>query len=157
MCTASRLERQFATLCLFHAPTGTITHKMITEPNFIIFDLLLVIRALPRWAKLRNNYRRVASESYIAAIRIASVRWRSYLPQKHRISPHRPCVRCAATRIARLAFIHLTFAPHGTAEWLARVDRVGWTLAIGDWRFCPSKALCDYRTDLFLELVRLVK
>ena len=62
----------------------------------------------------------------IAAIRIASVRWRSYLPLKtQRISPHRPCVRCAAIRIARLAFIHsLTFVPRGTAEWLARVDRV---------------------------------
>ena len=36
-------------------------------------------------------------------------------------------------------FIRLTFVPHGTAEWLARVDRIHWTLAIGDWRFCPSK------------------
>ena len=61
----------------------------------------------------------------IAVIRIASVRWRSYLPRKNtEISPHRPCVRCAAIRIARLAFIRLTFIPHGTAEWLARVDRV---------------------------------
>ena len=59
----------------------------------------------------------------IAAIRIASVRWRSYLPRKHRISPHRPCVRCAAIRIARLAITHLAFAPCGTAVWLARVDR----------------------------------
>ena len=48
----------------------------------------------------------------IAAIRIANVRCWSYLPQKHReISPHRPCVR-AAIRVARLAFIPLTFAPH---------------------------------------------
>ena len=43
-------------------------------------------------------------------------------------------------QIARLAFIRVTFVPHGTAEWLARVDRVRWTLAIGDWRLCPSKA-----------------
>ena len=40
------------------------------------------------------------------------------------LSPHRPCVRWAAIRIARLAFIRLTFVPHGIAEWLARVDRV---------------------------------
>ena len=37
------------------------------------------------------------------------------------IRPNRPCVRCAAIRIARLAFICLTFVPRGTAEWLARV------------------------------------
>ena len=37
------------------------------------------------------------------------------------------------------AFIHLTFVPRGTAEWPARVDSVRWALAIGDWRFCPSK------------------
>ena len=41
------------------------------------------------------------------------------------ISPHRPCVRCAAVRNARLAFIRLTFVSSGTAEWwLARVDHV---------------------------------
>ena len=53
--------------------------------------------------------------------------------------PHRPCVHCAAARIARLAFIRLTFVPRRSAEWLARVDRVRSTLANGDWRFCPSK------------------
>ena len=82
----------------------------------------------------------------IAAIRIASVRWRSYFSPKHRISPHRPCVCCAAIRIARLAFIRLTFVPRGIAEWLARVDRVRWTLAIGDlahlrWWSAGSRAL----------------
>ena len=40
------------------------------------------------------------------------------------MSPHRPCVRCPAIQIARLAFIHVTVVPHRTAEWLARVDRV---------------------------------
>ena len=60
----------------------------------------------------------------IAAIRIASIRWQSYLPRNTEISPHRPCVRNAAIRIARLAFVRLTFVPHGTAEWRARVDRV---------------------------------
>ena len=65
--------------------------------------------------------------------------------QNTEISPHRPCVRCAAIRIARLAFTCLTFVPCGIAEWFARVDRVRWTLAIGDWRFCPSKSItcCD--------------
>ena len=62
-------------------------------------------------------------------------------PRNTEISRHRPCVRCATIRIARLAFIRLAFVPRGTAEWLARVDRVRWTLAIGDWRFCPSKLL----------------
>ena len=60
----------------------------------------------------------------IAAIRIASVRWRLHLPRNTEISPHRPCVRCAAIRIARLAFVRLTFVLRGTAEWLVRVDRV---------------------------------
>ena len=41
----------------------------------------------------------------IAAIRITSVRWRSYLPPKTEFGPRGPCVRCAAIRIARLAFI----------------------------------------------------
>ena len=59
----------------------------------------------------------------IAPIRIASVRWRTYLPP-NTIGLHRPCVRCGAIRIARLAFIRLTFVPSGIAEWPARVDRV---------------------------------
>ena len=57
----------------------------------------------------------------IAAIQTTSVRWRF---QSTEGSPHRPCIRCAAIRVARLAFIHLTFVPRGTAEWPARVDRV---------------------------------
>ena len=36
-----------------------------------------------RWAKSRDSYRRIVAR-VIAAIRIASVRWRSYLPPKHR-------------------------------------------------------------------------
>ena len=63
----------------------------------------------------------------IVAIQIASVRWPSYLPPPEnyrKISPHRPCVRRAALRIARLAFTGLTCVPRGTAEWLARVDRL---------------------------------
>ena len=65
----------------------------------------------------------------IAAIRIASFRWSSYLPPKHyRIrsssSSHGPCVHCAAIRIARLAFIGVVFIPRGTAEWFVTVGRV---------------------------------
>ena len=59
--------------------------------------------------------------------------------QNREMSPHRPCVRCAAIWTARLAFNRLTFVPRGTAERLARVDRVRWTLAIGDWRSCPPE------------------
>ena len=32
------------------------------------------------------------------------------------------------------------FVPCRIAEWFARVDCVRWTLAIGDWGFCPSKS-----------------
>ena len=97
---------------------------------------------------LRRHVRRaiIIAESLsraIAVIRIASVRWRSYIsppngqtspphPQNTEISPHRPCVRCAVIQIARLAFIRLNFSPGGTAEWLARVDRIRPTF------FCAS-------------------
>ena len=40
-------------------------------------------------------------ERVIAAIRITSVRGGHISPQNTEISPHRPCVRCAAMRIAR--------------------------------------------------------
>ena len=58
----------------------------------------------------------------IAAIGITSVRLRPYLPQNTENDPQRPCVRCISIRIARLALIRATFVPHGTAEWLERVD-----------------------------------
>ena len=97
-----------------------------------------------RWAKSRDSYRRITSESY----RCDSNRQLSlvviYLPQNTEMSPDRPCVRCAAIRIARLrrlAFIRVVFVPRGIAEWPARVDRVRCLLAIGDWRFCPSKVM----------------
>ena len=58
-----------------------------------------------RWAKPRDNYRRIASEKLSLAIRIASVRWRSYISSK----PQKLVLKdCAAIRIARLAFIRLT-------------------------------------------------
>ena len=61
----------------------------------------------------------------VAAIRITSVRWRSYLSPKHiDFGPRRLCIRCAAIRIARLAFVGVVFVPRGSAEWLARVDSV---------------------------------
>ena len=72
----------------------------------------------------------------IAAIRITSVcGWRSYLPPKHRIGPHRPCVCCVAIRSVRLAFIrvtlfHMKVLRSGQRELIA----FAWTLAIGDCR-----------------------
>ena len=69
----------------------------------------------------------------IAAIRIAAFVGGHISLDNTEISPHRPCVRCAAIQIARLAFIDLTFVPHGTVEWLATIDRVRGTLAIGDF------------------------
>ena len=60
----------------------------------------------------------------IAAIRITSVRWQSYLPRNTEFGPRRLCVRFATIRIARLAFVGVVLAPRGTAEWLARVDCV---------------------------------
>ena len=41
-----------------------------------------------RWAKSRDSYRRIASESY-----------RCDSPPSTEMSPHKPCVRCAAIRI----------------------------------------------------------
>ena len=43
-------------------------------------------------------------------------------PKNTEFGPRRPCVRCAASRIARLAFIGVV--PRAPAEWPARVDRV---------------------------------
>ena len=50
-----------------------------------------------------------------------------HIPPATEISPHRPCVHCAAIRIARLASIGATSVPRGTAEWPPRVDRIRWT------------------------------
>ena len=71
------------------------------------------------------NHAIVITESLarvIAAIRTASVRWRSHLPPNTKVGPSRPCLHCAAVRIARLAFVHAAFVPCGIAEWLLRVD-----------------------------------
>ena len=79
-----------------------------------------------RWAKSRESYRRIASESY----RSDSNHQRSLAvrspPRNTEFGPRRPCVRCAAIRIARLAFAGpgVVFIPRGPAEWPARVDRV---------------------------------
>ena len=54
-------------------------------------------------------------------------------PQNTVIGPDGPCVRCARFESCDLAFIHATFFPHGIAEWLARIDHVHSTLAIGDF------------------------
>ena len=102
-------------------------------------DLVLLGKELG-WVKSRDRYRRIASKKEL------SLRFESLACVGDHISLenteiclHRPCVRCATIRILRLAFIRLTFVPHGTAECLARVDCVRWTLSIGNWRFCPSK------------------
>ena len=47
----------------------------------------------------------------VAAVRITGVLWRSYLPPNTGLSPYGPCLRCAAIRIARLAFIHAACVP----------------------------------------------
>ena len=65
-----------------------------------------------------------------------SVRWQSYLPSfkfNTELAPHRSRVRYIAARIARLALIGVVCVPRGTAEWPARVVRVRWALAVGDW------------------------
>ena len=81
-----------------------------------------------------RNRARVIAESLarvIAATRITSVRSAVISPPKNTESgPGRPCVRCIANRIARLAFVGVVFVPRGPAEWSARADR---TPAIGDW------------------------
>ena len=68
---------------------------------------------------------RVIAESLarvIAAIRITSVRWWSYLPQKTQylvlVDPAFDALR------SRLAVVGVVFVPRGLAEWLARVDCV---------------------------------
>ena len=79
----------------------------------------------------------------IAAIQIASVRWRSYLPPNHRdwSSQSLRSLCCDSNRAigVRSFSCFLAFVPRGTAVWLERVDCVRWELAIGNWRFCPSK------------------
>ena len=93
-----------------------------------------------------RNRARVIAESLarvFAAMRITSVRWQSHLPPNTEIGPSRQCVRCAAIPIARLAFTRETVVPHRIAEWPARDDRVRWTLAIGNWQFCPFKIPTD--------------
>ena len=86
--------------------------------------------------------RMVVAESLariIAVIRITSVHWRSCPPSKTQNSVPRDLAFVVPRFELRLAFICATFVPRGTAERPARVDRVRWTLAIGDWRFGPSK------------------
>ena len=56
----------------------------------------------------------------VAVIRINGVRQKTYQvtsPNKIGIGLHRPCIRCTACRIARLAFTGVTFSvPRGLAE-----------------------------------------
>ena len=90
-----------------------------------------------RWAKSRESYRRIASENYrsdstlktqhlvlvdpaFVALRFESRDWRSL------------GVRWCSIRSTWTCGM-------GHTVWPARVDRVRWSLAIGDWRFGPSK------------------
>ena len=71
----------------------------------------------------------------IAAIRPTSVRSNLaviFHLKNTELGPRRPCVRCAAIRIVRLAFVGVVFVPRGTAEWLARVRLR--SLNTSDWR-----------------------
>ena len=88
-----------------------------------------------------RNHMIVNAESLarvIAAIRITSVRWRSYLPKIQKL-----VLIDLAFVVLRLEsrnwIMRLTCVPRGLAEWPARVDHVRWTLASENWRFCPSK------------------
>ena len=55
----------------------------------------------------------------IAAIRIASIRWRSYLPLKtQNLVLVDPAFVTLAIRIARLAFVGVVFVPRGPAGCL---------------------------------------
>ena len=73
-----------------------------------------------------ESYRRIASESYRRDLN----HWRSLAvisPSKRtEINPHRPCVRCAAIRTARLVFIRVAFIQnHSTWNCTAqRIDLV---------------------------------
>ena len=86
----------------------------------------------------------------VAAIRITSVRWQSYLLLINtEFGPRRPCVRCTAVRITRLAFIGVVFVPRGLAEWPVRVDRacVMGVQGKGGWGcvtifFCVGRRVC---------------
>ena len=93
------------------------------------------------WILDGRNRTIVVAESLarvLVAIGIASVCWRSYLPPKtQKLVLTDPAFVVLRFGIARLAFTRLTFVPRGIAEWHARVDRVRWTLAIGNWWLCP--------------------
>ena len=77
-----------------------------------------------RWATSRESYRRIASESYRSDSNHQRALAVIFHPKNTELGPRRPCVRCAAIRIARLAFVGAVFVPRGTAEWPARVDCV---------------------------------
>ena len=56
-------------------------------------------------------------------------------PPKTEIDPRRPCVHCAAIRIARLAFVGVTFVPRGLRNGLRELTECAerYRLAIGDF------------------------
>ena len=44
-------------------------------------------------------------------------------PNNTEFGPRRPCVRCTAIQISRLAFVGVVVVPREPAEWPAKVDR----------------------------------
>ena len=125
-----RIQWNAGTACVSECVLKTIACRGLrVGPSKVsrMFEVFFLPREANQGCLDGRNRAIVIAESLarvIAAIRMASVCWRSHLPQNREISPYRPCVRCAAIRIVGLAFIRLTFVPRGTAEWLARVDRV---------------------------------
>ena len=92
-------------------------------------------------AKSRKSYRRIARR-VIAAIRITSVRWRSFLPLKtQNLVLVDPAFVALRFELRDLVFIGVVFVPRGPAKWPARVDSVRWILAIGNWQFGPSTVM----------------
>ena len=80
--------------------------SVVTATPFKLNQLLRPLQGFGGgiWSLDGRNRTIVIAESLasvIAAIRITSVRWRHIPSQNKEIGPRRPCVRCAAIRIAR--------------------------------------------------------
>ena len=80
-----------------------------------------------------------ANTALIATIRITSVRWRSYLPKTQKLVLIDPAFAVPRFESRNWVFIRATFVPRAIVERLAGVDCVPQMLAIGGWRFHPSK------------------
>ena len=86
-----------------------------------------------RWAKSRDGYRRITRELSLRFESLAFVGGHMSL-ENTEISPHRPCIRCAAIRITRLAFVSHSFhmeLRNGLRELTAFAECL--RVAIGDF------------------------